>query len=318
MMSARFVSWIRHHGRSAAIAEELDINPSFVTGGKGSAPARYIRATLETRALLRKGGGRASHVILMLPPFPALLAVASSGRNLRIAGDLHSGVFNDRKWSWALRPTLAILRKRGIAIVTNESLARVCRAHKVETIVLHDIIEDFNDELPPPPLGLASFSYVLFPVTYAADEPIDAVLEAASDLPDQTFVLTGRAPEHLRAEAPRNVVFTGFVSQPDFHALLRNAGAVAALTTREDTMQRAGYEAISAGVPLVVSSTAVLREYFGAAAAYADANAGSLREAIGVAMRDRNEWIQRLGALKEIRQREQTGALGSLRDWLAG
>lgn len=317
-MSTRFLSWIGHHGRSAAIADALGIEASFVTGGSGPAPVRYVRAARETRALVRRHGREISHVILMLPPFPALLAVIASRSDLRIAGDLHSGVFNDRKWSWALRPTLAILRRRGIAVVTNEALARVCRAHGVETVVLHDMIEDFEGEAARPPFGLSPASYVLFPVTYAADEPIEAILAAASQLPEQTFVLTGRAPESIRAGAPANVIFTGFVSQPDFESLLRNAGAVAALTTREDTMQRAGYEAVSAGVPLVVSSTAVLREYFDSAAVYTDASAEGLRTAVGEAMSGRDVWIARLEALKVRRQGEQTGALRSLQEWLAG
>jgi glycosyltransferase involved in cell wall biosynthesis len=253
----------------------------------------------------------------MLPPTPALLSVALSRRDLRIAGDLHSGVFNDPKWSWALGLTLQILKKRGVAIVTNESLARICRQHGVDTIVLHDMIEDFDGPTPGAPRGLEARQYVLFPVTYAPDEPIDAVLSAAAASPDVVFVLTGNAPERHQSSAPSNVIFTGFVSQSEFIALLRNAGAVAALTTRENTMQRAGYEALSASVPLIASSTRVLEEYFGDSAVFTDSSAEGLGNAVREVLRDREERIKRVKNLKALRQTEQAAAIDKLRDWIS-
>lgn len=315
MTSTLFVSWIRHHGRSAAIANKVGAHAKYVTGGTGPAVLRYARAAGQTLTVLRDQKDLTT-VLLMLPPFPALLAAAVARRDIKIGGDLHSGVFNDRKWSWALQPTLAILKRRGIAIVTNEALAEVCRRRGVETVVLHDILEDFTGPLPTAPRGLRQASYVLFPVAYAADEPLDAVLEAASLLPEQVFVLTGNAPQNLRSTAPENVVFTGFVSNAEFEALLRCAGAIAALTTRENTMQRAGYEALSASLPLIVSPTAVLREYFGDAAAYAKPTAGSIREAVTEVMESRGAWISKMDSLKTLRQREQHSALEALEAWI--
>ncbi|SDQ95192.1 glycosyltransferase [Microbacterium sp. cf332] len=316
-MSAVFVSWIAHHGRSAAIAVEVGAEQHFLTGGNGPAPLRYARAALETRRLLRRNIDRPASALVMLPPTPALLSAVLSRRDLPVAGDLHSGVFNDPKWSWALNLTLRILKRRGVAIVTNESLARRCRQHGVETIVLHDMIENFDGPLPEAPLGLEAQRYVLFPVTYAPDEPIDAILAAAAASPDVAFVLTGRAPEQLKSSAPSNVVFPGFVSQAEFLALLRNAGAVAALTTREDTMQRAGYEALSAGVPLIASSTRVLREYFEDTAVYTDATADGLHTAVTEAFRERARRVEQVSQLKARRQIEQAAALEKLRDWMA-
>lgn len=316
-MSAVFVSWIAHHGRSAAIAAALGVEQQFVTGGTARAPVRYARAALLTRRLLRRKTERPTSALVMLPPTPALLSVALSRRDLRIAGDLHSGVFNDRKWSWALGLTLRILKRRGVAIVTNESLARICRERGVETIVLHDMIEDFDDPVPNTPRGLKARRYVLFPVTYAPDEPIDAVLSAAAASPEVTFVLTGKAPERHQSSAPPNVVFTGFVSQSEFLALLRNAGAVAALTTRENTMQRAGYEALSAGVPLIASSTRVLHEYFEDSAVFTDASSKGLQTAVNEVLSDREKRVERMNHLKLLRQTEQAAALDKLRDWVS-
>lgn len=317
MTDAVFVSWIRHHGRSAALANELGIDAYFIAGGRGPAPLRYIRAWRETRRLLHSIAAQRGAALVMLPPTPALLAAASVRGTVRIAGDLHSGVFNDPKWSWALAPTLWILRKRGIAVVTNEALAQRCRARGVNAVVLHDPLETFSTEVPPlKTKGVRPNSYVLFPVTYARDEPINAVLDAARLAPELTFVLTGLAPEHIRIAAPSNVHFSGFVSEEDFLSLLRNAGAVGALTTRSQTMQRAAYEALSANVPLITSRTDVLAEYFGDAAVYAKPEAQSISAAAREAVAGREELRSRLADLKRTRIREQENALARIQEWL--
>jgi hypothetical protein len=57
-------------------------------------------------------------------------------------------------------------------------------------------------------------------------------------------------------------VSTGFVEKATFDRLLKEADVVLALTTREATMQRAGYEALYNRRPLVCSDRRVLVEAF--------------------------------------------------------
>ncbi|MCS5716761.1 glycosyltransferase [Herbiconiux sp. CPCC 205763] len=229
---------------------------------------------------------RPSVVVLMLPPAVAVWVVAPLAVILKFAliGDLHSGVFNDRRWAWAAPSTLRILKRRGGAIVTNETLARIPRAAQVRTLVMHDLIDasDFSKAtVPTGPLdALVGEKYLLVPVTYASDEPIAELLRAARGLPEVKFVLTGRAPEEVRAAAPKNVVFSGFVSDEVYSWLLVQSAAVMALTTRESTMQRAGYEALAAGKPLVTSNTEALREYFTKGAVFVEPTVDSLASGI--------------------------------------
>lgn len=125
---AIFVSWIRHHGRSAGLAAALGIDSFYITGGSGPAPLRYLRAWRETARLLRQR--KPQSVVVMQPPIVALLSVAiSTPRSTMIVGDLHTGVFTDPKWKWALRLTMRVLRKRGIAVVTGTELANRTRAY---------------------------------------------------------------------------------------------------------------------------------------------------------------------------------------------
>lgn len=204
--SALFISWIGFHGRSAGIATELGIPCMFVSGGTGPAPIRYLRAWVETRRLMKRH--RPSTVFVMLPPVVALLSAAMSApRGARIIGDLHTGVFTNAKWSWALGPTMRILRRRGFAIVTGEELASRTRGFGVQVLQLHDMIDSPISLSPTPDeptlASLLQKEYVLVPLAYAFDEPIDALLAAATASPNITWVLTGRPPADVVEKRPR-------------------------------------------------------------------------------------------------------------------
>jgi glycosyltransferase involved in cell wall biosynthesis len=277
-MSGHFVSWVHHHGRSAAIARYLGLEPVWAPAWtrRRPAPVRYLAATVLTaKALLRTTRGP---VIVMLPPTPALLVVLLSRfvRRGRVMADLHSGVFLYPRWRRLLRPTLRLLRRHA-AIVTNESQAEICRRAGIETYVLDDPLVPAPFPAPEP-----EDRYVLAALSYEYDEPVSEMLQAARDHPDVRFVFTGSAPEDVIRAAPPNVEFSGFVPREEFVQLLRGAGVVLALTTEQDTMQRAAYEALEQVVPVVTSDTQVLREYFGDAAVFAQPT----RTGIGGALED--------------------------------
>ena len=106
----------------------------------------------------------------------------------------------------------------------------------------------------------------MFPASYGEDEPLDAVLDACRQLPNDVHVyVTGNYGKHdpgLPGRAPDNVTFTGFLSEQDYVNLLFSADAVLALTTAESCMLCACYEALAAGKALITSDTSALREYF--------------------------------------------------------
>ncbi|MBP2437059.1 glycosyltransferase family protein [Microbacterium amylolyticum] len=286
---AIFISWIRHHGRSAGLADALGIDSFYVTGGSGPAPLRYLRAWRETARILRDC--KPNSVVVMQPPVVALLSVAMSApRSTQIIGDLHTGVFTDPKWKWALGLTMRILRKRGAAVVTGADLAQRTREYGVEALEMHDMITSVavSDESPDDPglVDVIKNDFALVPLAYAFDEPVDEILQAARDYPDVTWVLTGRPPHAVRDAAPDNVVFPGFVTNEDYGRLVANATVMVAVTTQENTMQRVGYEAIGSGVALVTSGTKVLRDFFGDAALYIEPTSASIGAQVNEAIAD--------------------------------
>lgn len=318
---AVFISWIRYHGRSAGLAEALGIDSYYITGGRGPAPLRYLRAWSETARLLRER--KPQTVVVMQPPAIALLSVAmSTPTSTRIIGDLHTGVFTDPKWKWALGFTMRILRKRGLAIVTGFELAQRAREHGVEALEMHDMIKSVavtcgraDDAVVA---DLLSTDYALVPLAYAFDEPVEELLQAAQEHPDIIWVLTGRPPQSVRDAAPDNVVFPGFVTNDDYGRLVAHAKVMVALTTQENTMQRVGYEAIGSGTALVTSRTKVLREFFDDAALYIEPTAASIGAQVSAAFADTEMMTRRIAHRKESVVTQQSKQLQKLRGAVNG
>jgi glycosyltransferase involved in cell wall biosynthesis len=111
------------------------------------------------------------------------------------------------------------------------------------------------------------------PCSFARDEPIEQLLEAARRTPGVRYVVTGnpkRAHRELVAHAPANVEFPGFISKRDFDTLLRSCDLLIGLTTLEGVQLSAANEGVAAGKPMVLSHTATLRSLFAGASVFVD------------------------------------------------
>jgi len=302
------VSWVPHHGRSADLAAQVGAVPLFVAAAKDRhVLLRYTAAGVHTTTALFRRRPRA--VLVMLPPIP-LLVVARAWTWLTgavLVADLHSGVFNDTHWSWARRPTLLLLRG-ATALVTVREYAESCGRSKVDSLVLHDSLQAAHPRVPAD----GTDASVLVPLSFAPDEPVEAILTAAEALPAVTWILTGRAPLALAAAAPPNVRLVGYVSNAEYQELLRRSSLVVALTTREHTMQRAAYEAALLAKPLVTSDTEALRDFFGAAALYARPDGVSIAGQVRAALEQGHELQERMTELIARRVDEQQDALAAL------
>lgn len=318
-----FVNWIGYHGRSDDLAKSVEASVIYITGGTGNRLLRYIRQWFETTNIIKRE--RPQTVFVMQPPVMALWASRwAAPKGARIVVDLHTGVFTDPKWKWAWKGILRSQRRRGdAAIVTNEYLAATCRQYGVKTFVLDDAVPRRVGEQTAPVDDtrlelLVPDEYVLVPLAYAADEPLDEILHAAKADAARTWVFTGRAPASIRQKAPSNVVFSGFVSRAGYDWLAANAGAILATTTEEDTMQRAGYEAVSWERPLVTTRSRVLVEYFGDSAVFADPTSASLLSAVREGFARREELIDSIVTLGERKRDEYDDAIESVRAYVNG
>lgn len=301
-----FVSWVRHHGRSARVAELLGIDAAFVavgrSGDRRSVPIRYARQALQTASLLRARRPRV--VVAMGPPLTFVALARALHRGVFVL-DAHTGAV--LRNGEVRREFLALARRSDVVVVASEGLAaRLATDHGVHALTVHDPVLE-------PQQAPASISprTVVFPASWRADEPMDALLAAARLLPDVEIVITGRP---TATDVPSNVRLSGFVDDHEYEALVSGAGAVLALTTRAQTMQRAGYEAMAYGRPLVASDTDVLREFFTAGTVFAQPTADSLAAAITDALARGADLAREMAVLREHRRVEDDRSIGVLRD----
>jgi glycosyltransferase involved in cell wall biosynthesis len=198
----------------------------------------------------------------MAPPAPLVLIGLLWARVTRgrLLVDCHS------KAVLAQPASARLARHADLVIVTLPELA----ARFPRAVALHDP--------PAATIDAPRHDEVVFPASWYEDEPMPALLDAARRLPDVRFAVTGTPPAGM--QVPANVRLTGFLPREEFLGLLSGARVVLALTNRDWTMQRAAYEAVAAGRPVVASDTQALRGYLGDAACYAGDLASAIRDAL--------------------------------------
>jgi glycosyltransferase involved in cell wall biosynthesis len=266
-----FIAWSPVAGRSQEIARALGGEARCFYGrgrfGKLSVLGRYARSARDTMRYLRTRRPRA--VIVTNPPLiPGLLAWMYARRNgARVALDSHPGGFGlqgDRV-SRLLQPLHVWLARRATAtLVTDERLAGRVEAWGGRAEIVHEAPVDWGPDDGRPD-AVHPRPRVLFVCVFQRDEPVSDVIEAARRAPELDLHVTGdlgKCPASVRESASANVRFTGFLSGADYERAVRDADVVLALTTEPSSVVRAGYEAVYAQRPLVVSNWPASRDVF--------------------------------------------------------
>src|SRR5262249_47080986 len=252
------------------------------------------------------------------PPVVALIVAGMwcRFRQRQLVVDCHTGTFHSRRWAWA-QPLYRWLLPgcRAVLAHTDEALKLVRRWGATGLLV--------PDDVPGPadvsPRGQLPGITVLVAGSLDENEPVAEVLAAAALLPDVAFRVTGapgRVSHAVRESGPPNATFIGLLPLPHFLGEMLAADAVAVFSTDPQIMNRAAFEAVGLGRPLVLSDFAGLRERFGAAALFAHneplAMAGALRQAIA----DRPELERRSGLLAGQLRLQHARAVDRLRGLL--
>jgi glycosyltransferase involved in cell wall biosynthesis len=286
-------------------------------GWLGSHPAtvllKYLGQSLSTlRTLARE---RPDVVFVMSPPPVAIVPVYAYCRfaRARFVVDAHTGVFLTKRWRYFQAFQYFFCRRASATIVSNDHLADLLRAQGAHPVVVPHVPIEY-DEGGRPPAGMDAFTVVCV-TSFDRDEPIAAMVTAAGMLPDVQFWMTGDIASARRAlpkSLPGNLRLTGFLSAKDYGALIRRAGVVVALTTDDHTMQRAAYEAIYHGTPVIVSDTALLRRAFDQGALHVDNTPMSLAAAVRTMRADPQTFRRAAAALRERKNEQWTKAKGTL------
>jgi glycosyltransferase involved in cell wall biosynthesis len=255
------------------------------------APVKYVLQTCVTWWRLWRE--RPAVVLVASPPIVAAVAVRIYARcfDVPYVIDAHTGVFDDRRWTWLSTATRWLSRGAAATIVTSDTLAARVRGWGATAVVIGDVPVAFPDA---DPADLGPGFHVVVVNTFSEDEPIGEVIEAARALPGCRFHVTGN-PRHARnrwtGDTPPNVKMTGWLSEEAYGRLLRAANVVVCLTTHDLTMQRGGYEAVALERPLITSDWPLLRETFHRGTIHVDNTKRGIESAIQ-AVRERANELQ--------------------------
>jgi glycosyltransferase involved in cell wall biosynthesis len=170
-------------------------------------------------------------------------------------------------------------------------------------------------ETAPPPRRHAR-PVVVVAGSLDGNEPIDAVVEAARLTPELDLRCTGaleRLRPATRRAAPSNVTFTGWLAYPRFIDELQQADLVAAFSDDPEIMNRAAFEAVGCGRPLLLSDLPKLRSRFGGAALFSANQPAAIAAGMRQALKSAADLGARSRRLAESLRAEHARALSELR-----
>lgn len=261
-----FIVWHHYHRRSELLAQHLGASIHYIAHGRVGqvwmTPIRYIVQTWRTWLILRQE--RPDVILVQNPPIFAVVVAALYSRiyGARYVIDSHTGAFLSPKWKWSRKLHRGLSRKALLTIVHNKSQENIVKNWECPYLV----VAFTPGEYPPgenyPLSGKFNIAVIC---SFSGDEPLKILFEAARQLPDVYFYLTGdarRLDQSLLKNKPRNIVLTGYLSYECYIGLLRGVGAVMDLVDNEHTLLMGAFEAVSLGVPLMVSDWPLLRDYF--------------------------------------------------------
>ncbi len=129
------------------------------------------------------------------------------------------------------------------------------------------------------------------------------VFDSVQEMDDVVLHVTGNYQrKKINPDAHRNVNFAGFLSNLEYKELINRVDALMVLTTRENTMQRGGSEAISVGNPLITSKTAMLQEYFTKGTVFVENHKESIIEGILAMKKDHARYKTEIEEFREERK----------------
>jgi glycosyltransferase involved in cell wall biosynthesis len=321
------VAWAPFQARTVALAEALGGEACFVTSGRRrgltTAPLRYLECGLRTWRWLEER--RPERVLVITPPVVAPMVAWAwcRRRGAALVIDCHTDTFHAPRWRWARPLHRWLLRRSRAALVHTEEALELVRAWGARGLLVPDDLpgpEEAAGGIPVPADVPSSRPTVLVAGSLDGNEPVAETVAAAALLPQVQFRFTGdpaNVPRALRDKAPANVVFTGFLPYPRFLGEMAAAHAVAVFSTDPHIMNRAAFEAVGLGRPLVLSDLPGLRARFAAGAVFTPNRPEAMARAIAGALEDRGALAERSQALARCLRRQRTEALERLERVLA-
>lgn len=243
----------------------------------------------------------------------------------------------------AARAAAYLVRRRPAAVVTSSSPSFLLRAAVKAyagatgaTALMdeagptgagraHEAKADLVDAAPPgwtvePARALEDRPRVVLLGSFAPQEPIQAVMDAARLMPSVDVWITGepgKCPSWIADGAPSNVTCVGAPSGSDRPRIIAAADIVLTLSADPERIMRPAFEATYAGRPLVVSDLPGLRQVFPHAIHVANDGA-SIAAAVRSALHRHASLVAAAPAARELQRSRWDARIAALRTRLDG
>jgi len=316
-----FITWLPYSRRSQTLAENFHAEPVYFRylAGKKNVPKailRYIIMTIHTILLVLRR--RPKVVFVMNQPIflPLTLLFLHYLIGVEYVIDSHSGLFNKPQWKWSLPIMKYAYRHSLFSIVTNQSHRKLTESWGAKIWVLGAL--SVGDE-PVEPFRRPEGSCVVVIGTFAADEPVEEIIEACRLLPEVHFFITGalkNADPELVKSPPENVTFTDFQPRPKYVGLVQAMDAAMILVKNDDVMQMGAYEAMSWAVPIITSDWAVLRENFWRGTVFVDNSPGDIARAVREVLDNLDHYRSEIAALREERRVMWDNSIAEINEYI--
>jgi len=317
------VAWARFQPRTSALAAALGGRTLFVDDGiagkhVAGRPLAYLLKAARTWRVLSHD--RPQTVLVVTPPvFAPLVAwlwCLAHGRDLVV--DCHTGAFHSSKWGWARPIHRWLLQRVQVVLLHTDEAEALVRGWGARALLLPDDLPESRDAGP---YERADHPTVLVAGSLDENEPVAEVVEAARLLPNVEFRFTGDTsllPAGVLAGAPANAVFTGYLPYAAFLGELQAATIVGVFSTDPQIMNRAAFEAVGLGRPMVLSDLAGLRSRFGTAALFCANDPRAIAEGIARGIENQGELTRLSVALQVVLRAQRDAAVAQLQSIIGG
>jgi glycosyltransferase involved in cell wall biosynthesis len=270
------------------------------------APIKYVPMAIKTFVVLLQQRPKAVFVV-NTPVFAPLVVYLYC----RLAGvpyvmNVHGTSFIGRRWGWC-EPLMRFLARRALVnLVGFSEYERLFESWGARAMILEDPLPDMAGRQPAA-VALPDQFNVTFVNTFAGDEPLEPVLEAARLQPDVRYYVLGSlalADKTVVESAPPNVVFTDYLKGDAYWNRIFSSHVVLTLTMNPLSLEAGGLEGMIAGRPLVLSRTPVLVEYFTKGTVFVEHTAASIAASVEQA-RAQERTLTR--EIRELAQEKRAG-----------
>jgi len=237
---------------------------------------RYALLSFKTLSVIRS---TRPSVVICQNPSVVLVVVCALLKNVfryKLIVDCHNSGLYPKEGKYTILNKVAVFVNSlaDAVIVSNERLKKdFCRTLKKILVIPDPLpsLEHFYDKNPRTsssdrPWRSDSRIKFLYVCSWAEDEPFEEVLNAFCDISELNVscYVTGNFKRNI-TKNPNNekIIYTGFLSDTDYHDLIISCDAMIVLTKRNDCLTCGAYEALAECKPGILSDTAIIRNTFG-------------------------------------------------------